>query len=383
MAEAPLVSVLIPAYNYAHLLPQTLRSVFDQRYRPIEVIVVDDGSSDQTPSVLASTPGIIVVRQENQGLSAARNTAMRMARGRYLQFLDADDLLGPSAISRRVALLEAHPDLSSVVCRSALFRDRVLPEWLAWLGREWRHPPCANAAIGLRYRNIAPPHAFLVRRAIVEQHGLRFDESLRAVEDYDFWLRLSDAAGPPALLRSGWVYYRQHARSMSRNLARQHAHDALVFHRICERELDRPTYAADGERGDRAAALFLGFVEIAEKLRASDPDACETFLAEHLDVLAAHLAQHLRQDRLGRVGWVYLASARQFVATSVRRRLFAETVLDRMVGATHCGGWLFLRACRARTVAGEGAACLLRLLWRDFRFMVSGRLPTTPTSAGR
>ena len=92
-AEAALVSVVIPCYNQAHFLGEAIESVLAQTYPHLEIVVVDDGSTDNTGEVAARYPGVRYVRQENQGLAAARNTGLRHSSGDYLVFLDADDRL--------------------------------------------------------------------------------------------------------------------------------------------------------------------------------------------------------------------------------------------------------------------------------------------------
>ena len=109
----PTVSVIIPAYNRADLIGETLESVFAQTYRDYEIIVVDDGSTDNTKEVLASLAAAGKLRytyQENAGLPAARNTGIRLAVGKYVAFLDSDDLFAPDKLEKQVAVFEANLD---------------------------------------------------------------------------------------------------------------------------------------------------------------------------------------------------------------------------------------------------------------------------------
>ena len=104
-----LVSVVIPCYNQAHFLTEAIESVLAQTSRQFEIIVVDDGSTDNTAEVAARYPGIGYLRQDNQGLAAARNTGLRHSQGDYLVFLDADDRLLPAALESGLDYLSAHP----------------------------------------------------------------------------------------------------------------------------------------------------------------------------------------------------------------------------------------------------------------------------------
>lgn len=112
----PLVSVIIPTYNCAAFVEESIRSVLDQSYRRLECIVIDDGSTDDTPAVLAAIddPRLVVIRTENRGISAARNTALDHARGDYIAFQDADDRWCPGKLERQVAIMEAESDVVAV-----------------------------------------------------------------------------------------------------------------------------------------------------------------------------------------------------------------------------------------------------------------------------
>jgi glycosyltransferase involved in cell wall biosynthesis len=114
MHTAPFVSVIIPYFHQAHFLRSTIESVLQQTYRNFELVLVDDGSTDQTSEVAASYPGIKLIRQSNQGVSAARNTGFRESAGEFVVFLDADDLLLPEALRIGVDELQAHPEAAFV-----------------------------------------------------------------------------------------------------------------------------------------------------------------------------------------------------------------------------------------------------------------------------
>lgn len=111
---APRVSVLIPAYNYGRFLPAALESVFAQTYSDYEVIVLDDGSTDDTAQIVAADPRVRYLYQEHAGISAARNRLLAEAQGEFAAFLDADDLWLPEKLALQVAQLDADPDCSVV-----------------------------------------------------------------------------------------------------------------------------------------------------------------------------------------------------------------------------------------------------------------------------
>ena len=119
----PLVTVVIPCYNQAHFLGEAIESVLSQSYRNFEVIVVDDGSTDNTSEVASRYEGVRLVRQENRGLSGARNRGMREAKGEYVVFLDADDRLLPGALEAGLRCFEAHPECAFVSGQSRLIAE--------------------------------------------------------------------------------------------------------------------------------------------------------------------------------------------------------------------------------------------------------------------
>ena len=110
----PLVSVIITSYNQARFLSDAIESVLTQTYSQFEIVVVDDGSTDNASEVVARYPAVRYIRQDNQGLSAARNTGLHESNGAYLVFLDADDRLLPVALETGVDCLQAHPECGFV-----------------------------------------------------------------------------------------------------------------------------------------------------------------------------------------------------------------------------------------------------------------------------
>ena len=186
--EAALVSVVIPCYNQAHFLKEAIGSALAQSYSHVEIIVLDDGSVDNTAEVTAShaDTGVRHVRQENQGLAAARNAGLAASRGSYIVFLDADDRLLPQAIESGLACLREHP-------RCALAYGRY--QFISTSGSYWAPgtPPYfgdEHYEALLRVNFIGMGAAVIYRRAALESVG-GFDTTLRACEDYDLYLRLA------------------------------------------------------------------------------------------------------------------------------------------------------------------------------------------------
>ena len=191
------VTVIIPAYNSAKHLPGALESVFKQTYRDFELVVVDDGSTDDTRKVLEGYKNrITYLYQENGGPSKARNTAIRAAKGRYVAFLDADDLWLPHKLEQQMKLIESDPRLGLVFSDAEYF-DGEPP----LVGSYWKQRGCydemisesrmiRNAFSKLMAINPILPSTALVKKDCFDKTGL-FDEALRYVEDKEMWLRIS------------------------------------------------------------------------------------------------------------------------------------------------------------------------------------------------
>lgn len=186
MTQPSLISIIIPCYNQGHLLAQAIDSALAQAYPHVEVIVVDDGSTDNTCEIAQRYVGRVrYVRQQNAGLSAARNTGLTVAKGNYVNFLDSDDRLLPEKLARQAPLLEADPGLALVYCRHFV-TDADGNRTPA----EKRESPRGEVYHALRRGNFLPVHSALVRRACIQEAG-GFDAKLRALEDWDLWLRIA------------------------------------------------------------------------------------------------------------------------------------------------------------------------------------------------
>src|SRR5918995_457239 len=185
----PLVTVVIPCYNQAHFLSEAIESVLSQSYPNFEVVVVDDGSTDDTSEVAGRylhVSRVHLISQKNQGLSGARNTGIGHARGEYLVFLDADDRLLPEALEAGVRELEAHPECAFVSGRC----NNIGPD-----GSPLKDPPRLHVEGDhylalLRRCYIWPPAVVMFRRWVFEAVG-GFDTSLRSSEDYEMYLRVA------------------------------------------------------------------------------------------------------------------------------------------------------------------------------------------------
>jgi glycosyltransferase involved in cell wall biosynthesis len=182
--DSSLISVIIPCYNHSHYLGTAIESVLAQSHGAVEIVVVDDGSQDATRQVAQSYPKVKYVYQQNQGLSAARNTGIRHSTGQYLVFLDADDWLYPNALQINLGYLLQNPQAAFV---SGAY-DRVYTEDKQI--EEKKIEVLSNHYYRLLHNNyIGMIAAVLFQRWVLEE--FQYDESLRACEDYDLYLKIS------------------------------------------------------------------------------------------------------------------------------------------------------------------------------------------------
>ena len=189
--EQLLVTIIIPAYNSAKYLKDAVRSAQLQNHRHLEIIIIDDGSTDGTAEVAAQLaaddPRVRVIIQPNRGPSAARNTGLRQAAGDFVSFLDSDDTLHPLKVSQQLIALE-DPGVGLVFCDYYTSNEDLVP-----LAISKTRPQLEDIRDQLALQNVFPVHAAMVRRGVVARVGT-FDESLPSAEDWDFWVRCGEVA---------------------------------------------------------------------------------------------------------------------------------------------------------------------------------------------
>lgn len=196
-STAPAVSVVIPAYNRAHCVAAAVKSVFAQTFKDFEIIAVDDGSSDGTGEVLERFGSTIrLIRQDNHGVSSARNTGVRAARGKWIAFLDSDDQWHADKLERQIAALEKY---EGKVCftRSINHKDELLRD-IDFLSAVSREPGVLYVEGVVDSVCVAPRHPLIqtmvAAKDLLERVGL-FDESFPAAEDAEWIFRLSFCSG--------------------------------------------------------------------------------------------------------------------------------------------------------------------------------------------
>jgi len=212
--KTPTVTVVIPAYNSAHYISQALDSVKAQTFTDYEVVLVNDGSQDreELERIIAAHPlPVIYISQENKGVSAARNAAIRVARGEFYAQLDADDQWTPDYLEVQLGILRDNPDVALVYPNATIVGD--------------------GATVGLEFMKLSPSEGEVnfeslvrqqcvvmtcvtARMSVIRDAGM-FDESIRSCEDFDLWLRIVQNGGRIIYHRRPLVLYRRHEGSLS------------------------------------------------------------------------------------------------------------------------------------------------------------------------
>ena len=248
MNSNPLVSVIIPTYNRAGIISQTIDNIFQQTYRNFELIIVDDGSTDDTQSKLRQYDDRIrVVKQTNSGPAVARNHGAKLARGEIIAFQDSDDLWKPTKLERQVALLEMNRSASCCLCNVLLrvVDGRELTSFDFSLIRLVEDEGIwFNVLEVLATRFVLFNQAAAIRREAFERLD-GFDQSLKYLEDYDLPLRLA-LQGPWVYIREPLVLYREGTPG---SFSQQALKDSIVL-KGCELKLFEriQTSIGDGTR---------------------------------------------------------------------------------------------------------------------------------------
>ncbi|TSD65867.1 glycosyltransferase family 2 protein [Inquilinus sp. KBS0705] len=206
----PLVSVCMPAYNAGKYIAHAVASVLGQSYEHIELIIVNDGSTDDTASILAqlTDPRVTILTQTNKGQSAAANTAYKACKGELIKFVDADDIISPAYIEKQVARLGGRIDVVTSAAwgrfynndlstfklnHEDVWKDLPADEWLV---RSWR-----------RGSSMMQCALWLIPRPVIEKAGL-WDESLSLINDFDFFTRVLLNCSEVLFEREAVLYYR-------------------------------------------------------------------------------------------------------------------------------------------------------------------------------
>lgn len=252
MSTAPLVSVIVPAYNSAKYITETISSLLEQTYPNIEIIVVNDGSQDNTLDVLKFyQTKIVIIDQLNTGVSGARNTGIRAAKGDLISFCDSDDLWAPQKIHEQITYLQHNPSVGMVYCDWHVWNpdhngNFVVPEFFrsAQYGQEIDSAKSGWVYHKLLLDCICLTSTVMLRKDTIQKVGF-FNTDLWCGEDYDYWLRVSRITEIHKL-KSKLVLYRSLAESITRRPTPVHYEYEVFRKAISQWGVESP----NGEKND-------------------------------------------------------------------------------------------------------------------------------------
>ncbi len=315
-----LVSILIPAFNAERWIAGTIESALAQTWTRKEVIVVDDGSTDNTFKVAMSfaARGVRVVAQANQGAASARNTALNASRGLHIQFLDADDLLDPDKLSLQMAAA-SQGALSRDLLTSAWGRFFVRPERAVFTADAlWQqHSPISWLMTKFTQNTFMVPASWLVSRKLIDVAG-PWNEQLSADDDGEYLCRLVAASQQVRFVPGAKSYYRiGNATSLSSQKSQASLRSEMLSLRLCIEHL----LSLEDSRKTRAACIYL----LQDKLAEFYPEQTQLVeqchrLAHSLDGTLVPPQEHFRFKLLRSVfGWRRAKAMRgQLNATTLR-----------------------------------------------------------------
>ncbi len=222
----PKISVIIPTYNRAHIVCETIDSVLAQTYKNYEIIVVDDGSEDNTKEILKKYgEKIIYIYQKNKGLPAARNTGIKHMKGEYAAFVDSDDLFLPTKLEEQMNVFDQNPEIAVVSTMAELIDDDA--HKLAGY-----KPQAFNSC---DFKGILESNFVVMSSTIVKKNVLlavdMFDETLKTCEDWDIWIRIL-AEYKLYYLEKPLLKYRISADAMSKNLLKIYEGELMMLNKF-------------------------------------------------------------------------------------------------------------------------------------------------------
>lgn len=284
MPDQPLVSVVLPVFNASEFLEESLRSILNQTYKNLEIIIIDDGSTDDSTEIVKrfTDPRIRFFRHDkNQGLIPTLNEGFEMARGKYIARMDADDVALPHRIEKQVKFMEEHPEVGLLGSWTENFgAQKSITKYPAGYDEnDWQ----------MLYRCSFAHPSLILRSDVIKKHHLYFDKEFIHAEDYDFAARLSQHSRlsnlPEVLLK-----YRVHNQSVSSKFREVQYHNTL---RIIQRSLLGLSVEASLEQ----VALFRRFADRAFDFTTTELEMLEPVLRGLLasPSLPDYSRSHIRQ----------------------------------------------------------------------------------------
>lgn len=259
--NSPLVSVVVPVYNGERFVGECLDSLSAQTYRPLEIIIADDGSTDRSAEIAEQHTALpIVLREPHRCAPAVRNAGIRRATGEYVAFCDVDDLWTTDKIQKQVAIFEAQQEVGFVFTDYA--RVDAKGENLRYrkVGRLEKAFNKSDQFASLVLRNSVPTSTVMLRRSLFERIGF-FDETMRIADDWDLWIRVAKSGTRMHRINEVLMHYRLHGQNISSKIETIHRDRLQVLTKAFDGLDDTPAV-----RRLKNRALALAYFEAANSL---------------------------------------------------------------------------------------------------------------------
>lgn len=314
LLTSPNVSIIIPTYNNARYILDALESVFSQSYDSYEVIIIDDGSTDETRTVLEPfSHRIKYIFQNHTGVSGARNKGLSLALGKYVVFLDSDDFFHPDKIIKQATFLDSHPEVGLVHSGWNLINEE---KKLIAVNEPWIRTPILDLKAWLVWQPIFLGAIMFRKTWLKKVNG--FDISLSQGEDTDFLLRLSLQGCPAVWLKETTIYYRQHNNSLTSKSVER----IIYANKVIEKFFSLPEIPERIQQLEKNVRYHILMWSVWLLYRSGDSDKIATYLNKTLDLINGSpkhiiygwiwaLIQYCRQDQDYNIGelrnfWPYI-----------------------------------------------------------------------------
>jgi glycosyltransferase involved in cell wall biosynthesis len=239
MFQPEVVSVVIPAYNAEAWIDDCLTSVVNQTYNKLEIIVVDDGSTDGTAQIIKDrfADKVLLIQQANRGTAGATATGFHRASGEFLAFLDNDDLWKPDKIEKQIAHFQAHPDVVAIHTDAEEF-SRLGFDHVSYLSRHSALRDCQDLMEAMLRRAIPLKSTVMLRRSFLARHAITLDSEAGGVEDIGLFMEIVGRGGRFDLMDEVTTYRRMHGANLSSNHLRRFARRVPMYERLLARCAD-------------------------------------------------------------------------------------------------------------------------------------------------
>lgn len=294
--DNPIISIIIPVYNGEKYIEEAIGSIGNQTFSDYEIIVVDDGSTDKTADCVKKYPEIKYIYQENKGPASARNMGVRKASGKYLAFMDADDVWEKDKLSVQLDYMEQHSDTGYSFTKHKLFLSENMEEMPSWIRKDYEEKE-TTAYI---------PSSLMIKKEIFLKVGY-FDESFHLAEDSDWFMRARDLRISMAVIDKKLLLKRIHSDNLSKNIeeTQKNLLRAVKNSIIRNKKKDKinviiPVYNGEKYLGEALDSILLQSLQPCEIIVVDDgsTDGTPSVCKKYIDRIGEKL-KYIRKEKGG------------------------------------------------------------------------------------